>query len=147
LVAAVSALLLFQLFNEFVLRRTAVIFDLLSRGPRALYGGFKAAIAAMGAPDIVASAIGLIIASGVILGLIWMLAKLPNSIRVNNPSVMVVRIGTTIFLFCCLVGVYFFIMTLYLLILGAPSEALLLLFGTAIFFPVVGRSIRYLLGR
>jgi hypothetical protein len=139
---------LFQLFNEAVLRPTSVILDLLIRLPRALYGGFRGAIIAMGAADATASVIAGFIVAGILLGLIWLIATSIRKFRMKSPGRKTLLIGTVVFWIGCVIGVYFLGLTFY--VLGLPnmsSKTLYFVAGPAVFYPALGWLIRYVLGR
>jgi hypothetical protein len=139
---------LFQLFNEAVLRPTAVILDLFIRVPLALYSGFRAAIGAMGASNVLASVIAGFIVSGILVGLVWLAAMAIQKVRMKNPSQRTLTIGTVIFWIGCAIGVYFLGLMFYAA--GQPDMPGKLLYfmgGTAVFYPALGRLIRYILGR
>jgi hypothetical protein len=76
---------LFQLFNEAILRPTAVILDLLIRVPLGLYGGFRAAILAMGAANALASVIAGLIVTGILVGTFWLFATLIHKFWIKKP--------------------------------------------------------------
>jgi hypothetical protein len=139
---------LFQLINEAILGPTAIILDLLIRIPRALYGGFRAAIIAMGTGDSIASVIAGFIVVGIVLGLFWLITILVKKIRVKSPSHTTLRIGAIAFGAGCAIGLYFLGLTFY--VIGQSNVSGKLLYfvaGTAAFYPALGRLIRYVLGR
>ena len=139
---------LFRLFNEAILRPTAVILDLLIRIPRALFGGFRAALIAMGAPDALASVLAGFIVSAIIVGLVWGATRLVQKIRLRNPSERSLMIGRVIFWVGCAIGVYFLALTFYAL--GQPDvsgNVIYLIGGAAVLYPALGWLVRYVLGR
>lgn len=139
---------LFQLFNEAVLRPTAVVLDLLVRVPRALFGGFRAAIIALGAADTIASIAAGFIVTGILIGLFWFLATSIRKLRIISPSRTTLLIGTASLWIGCTIGVYFLGLTFY--VLGqpdVPGKLLYFVAGTAVFYPALGVLVRYVLGR
>ena len=139
---------LFRWFNEAILRPTAIFLELLIRVPRALAGGFRAAIMEMGAPNSLASVISGFIVAGMLLGLLWLAVKAVRKFRMKSPSPKVLLAGTVLFWIGCTIGLYFLGLSFYVLAQpDMPGKVLYYLIGTAVFYPALGRLCRYILGR
>jgi hypothetical protein len=136
------------MFPDGLLGPTSVILDLLIRLPRALYGGFRGAIIAMGAADATASIIPGFIVAEILPGLFWFLATSIRKFRMKSPGRKTLLIGTVAFWIGCVFGVYFLGQTFY--VLGLPNmsdKTLYFVAGTAVFYPALGWLVRYVLGR
>jgi hypothetical protein len=138
---------IFAQFNEGILRPTAVILDLIIRLPRALFGGFHAALIATGASDSVASIVAGFIVAAILVGLIWGAARLIQKIRLKSPSPPALMIGRIAFWAGCAIGIYFLGLTFD--VLGQPTVSANVIYfvgGTAAFYPALGWIARYALG-
>jgi hypothetical protein len=143
-----AMLYLLRWFNEAILRPTAVVLDVAVRTVRGLYFGFRAAAVEAGAGLPLASIISGFIVIGLLLGLLWIIARAARKFRMKSPSPASIRLGTVLFWLGCAIGIYFLGLTFYILALPYPPLGLVgFSAGTAVLYPAAGRGIRYLLGR
>ena len=139
---------IFQLFNELILRPTAIVLDLILRVPLGLDAGFRAAIIEMGVSNAIASVIAGFIVVGIVLGLIWLGSIGVRKSRLKNAGQTLLWVGTIAFWIGSAIGLYFLAIGFYMLSLPDASGRLLyFVFGTALFYPAIGRLVQYLLGR
>jgi hypothetical protein len=140
---------LVQLFNEEVLRPSAVVVDVAMRTPRALYFGFRAGAAEAGLNLVPASIFSGFAVAVLMLALLWIFRALARRARIKNPGPIATWLGNILFWFGCAVGVYFFGMLFFVLALpdNRPSQLLWFVGGTAILWPAGGWLAGYLLGR
>jgi hypothetical protein len=143
-----NVILLFQLLSEAILKETAIVIDSAIRLPRALYSGLRWGMALVGASNSVASVISGYIVTGILLGLLWLAANAIHKYRIRNPGQIAIPAGNVSFWIGAAMGVYFLELTFYSLPRPNLSDReLYLLAGTTIFYPALGRLIRYGLGR
>ena len=141
-------LYVWRYFNEVTMRSAVIVLDIAVRLPRALYAGFRAVVVGLGAPLPVASVISGLIVGGLLLALLWFTAFVVRRVRIKNPSAAALWAGRVIFWLGVAVGIYFVGLALYITGLpNAPSEAVNVSVAAAILYPLVGRGIRYVLGR
>jgi hypothetical protein len=141
---------LLQLFNEAVLRSTAIVLDVaVVRLPRALYFGFRAGAVEAGLDFTLASIISGFAVAGLVLVLLWLCRTLVRRIRIKNPGPLEMRLGNILFAVGCLMGIYFFGVLLF--VVAQPIELsgrdLGFIAGTAFLWPAIGWLVGYLLGR
>jgi hypothetical protein len=91
----------------------------------------------------------------VIAGAAWVIVSCANALRIENPSLIVIRIGTVLYWIGCAFSVYFLLVAIFIVreihntsdeLPGAPGE-LGYAIGTAFLCWFLGRGIRYMLGR
>jgi hypothetical protein len=140
---------LLQLFNEAVLRPTAVVLDVAVRLPRALYFGFRAGAVNTGLDRTPASILAGFAVVGVVLAILWMCRAVARRIQIRNPGPLALRLGNVVFWIGCLMGVYFFGVFLFIIAqpIELPARDLGFIAGTAIVWPVLGWLVGHLLGR
>jgi hypothetical protein len=141
---------LLQLFNEAIMRPTAVVLDVaFVRLPRALYFGFRAGAVEAGLDITLASIMSGFVVFGFVLALLWGCRALVRRTRIKNPGPLAMRLGNISFAVGCLMGVYFF--GVFLFIIAQPIELsvrmLGFIAGTAILWPAIGWLVGHLLGR
>ncbi len=106
---------LLQLFNEAVLRPTAVLLDVAVRLPRALYFGFRAGAVEAGLDRTPASIMAGFAVAGVVLAFLWVCRALVRRTRIRHPGPLTMRLGNILFWIGCLMGVYFFGVFLFII--------------------------------
>lgn len=110
--------------------------------------GFRAAAVEAGAGLTLASIISGFIVTGLLLGLLWIIARAARKFRMKTPHPASIRAGAILFWLGCVIGIYFMGLTFYILALpNHPLDAVGFSAGTAVLYPAAGRAIRYLLGR
>lgn len=139
---------LLQMFNEAVLRPSAVVVDVAIRLPRALYFGIRAGAVEAGLDYVVASIISGFAVAALMLALVWICRALARRVRIETPGPLVRRFGNILFWFGCAVGIYFFGTFFFVLAQpGDQSRVLEFIGGTALLWPSIGWLAGYLLGR
>jgi hypothetical protein len=143
-----NVILLFQLLGEAILRETAAAIDFAIRLPRGLYSGLRWGMASVGLSNSIASIISGYIVTGMLLGLLWLAANTIHKYRIKNPGKIAILAGNLSFWIGTAIGVYFLGLIFYSLPRPTLSDReLYSLAGTTVFYPALGRLIRYLLGR
>jgi hypothetical protein len=138
-----------QLFNEAVLRPTAVVIDVALRLPRALYFGFRAGAVEAGLDLALASILSGFAVAVLVLALAGLCRALARRARIRDPGPIAIQLGNVSLWIGRLMGVYFF--GVFLFVIAQPPElssrALGFIAGAAVLWPAIGWFIGYLLGR
>ena len=103
----------FQLFNEIILRPTAIVLDLILRVPLGLDSGFRAALFEIGMSNAIASVIAGFVVVGVVLGLIWVGSIVVRKIRLKNAGKRLLLAGTIVFWIGSAIGLSSWLLALH----------------------------------
>ena len=91
----------------------------------------------------------------IVAGAVWLIVSCANALRIENPSLIVTRIGTVLYWIGCVFSAYFLLAAIFIVreihstpdeLPGAPG-ALGYAIGFAFLCWFLGRGIRYMLGR
>jgi hypothetical protein len=91
----------------------------------------------------------------IVAGVVWLIVSCANALRIENPSLIVTRIGTVLYWIGCVFSAYFLLAAIFIVreihstsdeLPGAPA-ALGYAIGSAFLCWFLGRGIRYMLGR